>query len=577
VARALLARARWIDSLRRAPALWLALALTVLPVVIDVAQGGVERAFGYVAADAFYYLVVARNVVDHGLVSFDQSHLTNGFQPLWQLVCIALFGALRAVGAPDGWALPLAVLTGACLLGVGVYLFGRALQCQLGRIPSSLLLLPVGLYALAMLPARLRFDAAELAAQNPFEGTEPLFGTLWSFANGMESGAVFACAAWAGLLYVRLTERPSRAALAKLGLVCSLVVFARLDHGLFIAPLVAMVAWRVLRDPQPDRGLALFCLLFAAGAPVLAYLLANRFWFGAALPVSGSLKTTFPIPFLDKPESLGTLVASAGHPPPLWLPRTWRLMQILLPCLVAALYLALRRWRDGGARARDLGVPISLGILLLGAYDFFFVHLLHQGHWYFPVSVPAVTLLAILLVARRGPVSRRYAIPTELAVASLSLAIFFVVQRTPDYHAKFRDFYFREAPELKRRFAGRLPRLFSTDDGIVGFATGFPTMSATALMIDAEAEQAALENRLGELALERGYDLFTGLGYIDFHGFVEPNSRQLSASWMSANLARYLRQPGAYQYALEYLSKDGSFGLLRVTPRSTVDNDPGAR
>ncbi len=575
--RAALARARWLGALKRAPALWLALALCVLPVAIDVSLGGVERAFGYVAADAFYYLVVARNVVDHGLVSFDQTHLTNGFQPLWQLVCVALFGVVRMLDAPDGWALALAVLTGAVLLGIGVYLFGRALQAQLGRLPSSLLLLPVGLYAFAMLPARLRFNAAELAAQNPYEGAEPLFGTLWSFANGMESGAVFACAAWAALLYVRQEERPSRAALAKLGLVCSLVVLARLDHALFIAPLVAMVALRVLRDPRPDRGPALFWLLFAAAGPVLAYVLANRIWFGAALPVSGALKSTFPMPYLDKPAYLWRVVADAGHPPTLWLPLTWRLMQILIPCLAAALYLALRRRRNVGARTRDLGVPIALGMLLLGAYDFFFVPLMHQGHWYFPVSVPAVTLLAILLVARREPESRRYSTPAELAVAALSLAIFFAVQHAPDYHAKFRDFYFREAPELKRRFAGRLPRLFSTDDGIVGFATGFPTMSATGLMIDAAAEQAALENRLGELALERGYDLFTGFGYLDFRGFVEPNSRKLSERWMSANLARHLRQPGAYQYALEYLSKDGSFGLLRVAPRKALDPDPGAR
>jgi hypothetical protein len=181
--------------------------------------------------------------------------------------------------------------------------------------------------------------------------------------------------------------------------------------------------------------------------------------------------------------------------------------------------------------------------------------------------VPAVTLLAILKLAPRLRMPDRYALPAGVAASACSLALFFAVQRAPDYHATFRDFYFREAPLLNQRFAGRNLRLYSFDDGIVGFATGFPTMSATAFMIDAAAEPAARESRLGELALERGYDVFTGFGYLDFHGFVEPNSRKLSETWLGANLGRHLRQPAAYQYALEYLSKDGSFGMLRVTPR----------
>ena len=40
--------------------------------------------------DACYYLVVARNVV-HGLgVTFDAHTLTNGFHPLWGLICAGL-------------------------------------------------------------------------------------------------------------------------------------------------------------------------------------------------------------------------------------------------------------------------------------------------------------------------------------------------------------------------------------------------------------------------------------------------------------------------------------------------------
>ena len=64
--------------------LMVSVALTVFPALLDLWTGGARRAIGYLAADAFYYLTVARNWLDYGTTTFDQVTITNGYQPLWQ-------------------------------------------------------------------------------------------------------------------------------------------------------------------------------------------------------------------------------------------------------------------------------------------------------------------------------------------------------------------------------------------------------------------------------------------------------------------------------------------------------------
>ena len=86
---------------RRRLVLLLTLGLLVGPVVADLALSGPRRLFAWFAADAFYYLQVARNWADLGRISFDGEHPTNGFHPLWQGVEAALWWVGDAVGLGD--------------------------------------------------------------------------------------------------------------------------------------------------------------------------------------------------------------------------------------------------------------------------------------------------------------------------------------------------------------------------------------------------------------------------------------------------------------------------------------------
>src|SRR5262245_4214812 len=102
-----------------------AVAMLVIPIVADVIASGPARLFGYVAADTFYYLVVARHIGE-GIVAFDGVHPSNGFQPLWQaLLSIPyLFGVFgRPMVAELAFTLVLSVLClSAALLVLGLAL-----------------------------------------------------------------------------------------------------------------------------------------------------------------------------------------------------------------------------------------------------------------------------------------------------------------------------------------------------------------------------------------------------------------------------------------------------------------------
>src|SRR5690606_27542398 len=135
--------------------------------------------------------------------------------------------------------------------------------------------LPVGAYGLlASIPWWSWKD--RLAALDALgEGGVPLYGTLWSYMNGMESGLV--------LFFVGLTAwwlclgggyATTRAA-AIFGLLLAGIILSRLDHVFFPAAiLVVLGLQRLLNRDWPALGRLVVAGL-ACALPVLVYLLFN--------------------------------------------------------------------------------------------------------------------------------------------------------------------------------------------------------------------------------------------------------------------------------------------------------------
>ena len=493
---------------RLLPAL-LAASLVAVPILADWGLSGRSALLRYSAPDAFYYHTIARNAAVHGVFSYDGSRPTNGFHPLWQWTLAGVAALGRALGQNDIVYLGAVFLLGTALVAAALLLLGVALARARGRVPAGFAWLPVGLYGLLLLPYWIWAVDVERSVQ-PSQGPFPLFGTAWSYVNGMESGLVLLAVAALALTHGAPARGPLAGGVA-LGAAASALTLARLDHALVALPFVVAAACE-RRDGAPvlSRRLLPAAILVAVLA---VYLAVNLAYAGVALPVSGTAKSSFPHPTAANLDNLARVLSG----PPrndLAVSRFYRAAQLFLPMAAALVVLGRHRRTLRARRPPDdfdrFLARLAAGVLLLGVYDGLFVEPFAMGSWYFPASTLLVSLAPFQGRLPAARLSRRAAAAGVLA----TLAVFVLWQRQPDFHAVYARFLFEEAPALRARFAVQPPRILEIDDGIVAFATGFPALSGTGLALDAEAARAEREGRLLPFALARGFDHVASLVYL---------------------------------------------------------------
>jgi hypothetical protein len=211
------------------------------------------RPTAFVEDDSFFYLVVARHVAEGAGSTFNGLVPTNGYQPLWMLLCTPL------VAAFGGGALVAGVVASAGLFGLAIAAFGRLLE---------------------------RVGVRESGA------AAGLLLLTWCASTGFGSEMALVCAVQVALLGAALRARDEdgwRPA-AGFGLCLGLLGLARLD-----AVFVAGVAWAVVARRRP----AAAALAAIVAALVLApYVAWNVTTFGHVVPISGALKSSFPHPEL---------------------------------------------------------------------------------------------------------------------------------------------------------------------------------------------------------------------------------------------------------------------------------------
>ncbi len=187
--------------------------------------------------DAFFYFKVAQNIAAGLGSSFDGIGLSNGYHPLWMLVCIPVFAL-----AKFDLYLPLRLLTVVLAgfnLGAGVLIF---------RLLSRLTRQPV-----AMLAAVFWVFYPGIHAQTT--------------QGGLETGINVFFLAW--LLYAVSRLEPDRPPtlrqMAKLGLLAALAVLSRLDN---IFLLLILGVWAVWRDEKFRNQAMAYILLTTLGVLV---------------------------------------------------------------------------------------------------------------------------------------------------------------------------------------------------------------------------------------------------------------------------------------------------------------------
>lgn len=260
---------------------------------------------------------------------------------------------------------------------------------------------------------------------------------------------------------------------------------------------------------------------FCFSVPLIIYFAANLSYSGVMFPVSGALKSSFPVPHTENFKNAWQVFA---HPfsSDLYMSKMYRTTQLLIPMFVAGGYILLFLKKSskaayipnhflGSEPLKQFMLLTGLGVLMLNSYNLFFVRTFGMGHWYFPVSILWVSLL--VLIRENNTIFNQKEIAHSLVMAGIVIMVFYFAHRRLDYHRIYADFYFQVAPILRDYFGEQKPKIIEADDGIITFATRFPAISSLGLMLDPKAVKAFKNKRLFRLAQQRGFDHAASLVY----------------------------------------------------------------
>ena len=440
----------------------LALCLLILMLPVHL------RPENYPTDDAWFYLQVAHHLqAGHGS-TFNEITRTNGYHPLWLLLCAAaerLSGDKRV-----------------------------ALRLVLGL--QQLLFLAL-LFLFHRLTRRLAWTPA-IAAWPILAG-----GFLATAMYGVEAflnGAVLLCT----LLVFLLEQRDSRRAWAGFGFCLGILFLSRLDNVFLVTCLVMAALFAGERRRPRTLAGRILCLGLPFAAVALPYLLLNRWGFGHWVPVSGAIKSRFPVPGLHV-ETLGAIGALAALGGALSLLVAWQLH----------------------AGARRVLLALGSGVVLQAAYMLFFVHD-NVLTWAFVPGLVNLALLSCfaahalmpLVAARIGSLAAR-GILLAFMLAGLGLA---AARAWSDFHnpdARGPDpFQWRSlaASKWQNDIGLWLQRTFPSGTrffvyqwpGAVAYFSDQPCLPEDGLIGDYAYDEDIVSVGIGTYLRAHGIDLFLG-------------------------------------------------------------------
>lgn len=251
-------------------------AVVVLWLVVVVAWA--DAPFAITFDDAWYYVGIARNIHDGAGSTFDRVNVTNGYHPLWLLVCVGMF----AVGL-DGMAAERALLVLAVVsYGGALVVLVQVITRFTGGWPRVRSADKAASTKAGALLLAIVFAAV---TGNPF--------VVKTFVNGLETGITvifLAAVLWLGARaegrFLTTLDRRERLLLS---LMLTGAVLGRTDAAFLLATLAAWCAVEWLGE-RPRPTLAVLQLFAMPTIALLAYLAYNHLTYGHFLQVSGLVK-----------------------------------------------------------------------------------------------------------------------------------------------------------------------------------------------------------------------------------------------------------------------------------------------
>jgi hypothetical protein len=525
------------------------IALTVVifigPIILDLMVNGWKRVFFYLAADVFYYLTVARNFATSGFFSFDSKYITNGFQPIWQVSSGLVYKLAKTVGLGDQVVLVCILTLCLILIAFSIILLGNSIARIRGNLSVWFIALPVGVYPVLLMPFERRF------------------GTLWSFTNGMETAILLFTYTLMIWMWLRRDVLENLISSIQFGLVLSILFLSRLDHGLIVIVVLGYLGIELVLH----RRFAKMKYLFITGAiftsVLFIYIITNFFTAGSILPISGSIKTTFPFIYAgkEKIKEIPIILSQFGQPG--FGPLIWRYTQMIFPVIFSIAVISIYAGKINKSKLTSLDqvwIITGIFVILLGAYNFLFVPTNDQGHWYYPVSILYMTIVTIDWFG----VKSRKKDPLMVLIIIISVMLFYLfVYHTDTHNDRYRLIY-EERPRILKHYRGKIPQIVEYDDGIIAYTTGFPSMSGFGFCLDKEAGEAMTEGHLLDIAYERKFRYIASLNYFRFG--LSPESTPESIKKYLQSISSFIGQSdlSKYKFQIDYSSDATNLLIIKM-------------
>lgn len=440
------------------------LAIAVLAVLY--AGIFIARPDQWFADDSYFYLQVAWNFA-RGLGStFNGIMPTNGYHPLWMLLCALVY---TIVPSKTGGVHGIAVLT-SVLDGLMLWTVRRLLQQVAGD-----------LWILALLMLLPFCFQSQLGTEGALSGLFLALVMLHAYA---------------------MSESPTSRTAWLFNLEAALAVLSRLDN-IFIIGFVWIAVWMGMRNDDRQRGrrlqlamLPIYVVLWGG------YVGSNWIYFHTVQPISGMLKANSALTHSLKDHFPHTALAAG---------------LVIVVCLSI---VAVRK-RDRFFRVVEL--PFFLGVVCHGAYIVLRMSIETRWSWYYTSWI----LLAAVLLARAGSVvlaERKWIVAPVSAVIVVLLAVAWV---KVSYRKIYLGPDFRPTAALNETIeAAKIHSAFVYDEpGVMAYYSNVRMVPLDGLMGDLKFQHDLATKGVNAVAVEDHIDGFIGppvpFGEADAEGYCE--------------------------------------------------------
>jgi len=432
--------------------------------------------------DAYYYLQVARNVAEHGRVSFDGIHATSGIQPRWTVL---LSGLALVVQGKIAFLRAVMILSIALNVLAGLQLFALGRRIHSEALGGAAVVLWSG-FLLALAPTMIAMEYPLYVCT--LLAILSLAWSIWHAPDSAGPGRTFS-----------------------LGVLLAVLYWVRLDSAFFSVVVAAILALRLLRA-GPGTGWTDARWIGRAAGLVVPGLVGAVLYVSlclavadAPMPISGLVKKYYSSIHFDGHD---WWLALAGHV--LWwvqvqcrpaldaicsahteaLSWTHPFNLMLLAGMLGATGLGARRvWRGRASdpvtsrAAAFLGVAWLIGALHAVLVVWSIGHFARVTQHYYGWSLVVwIAWTALLIVGRRGRTARA---PAVLAVLFLAL-VATVAWRHFTYASRGASLHLRRAPTIDW-IAANLPpdaRLGAWNAGQFGYFCDQPVVNLDGLAND---------------------------------------------------------------------------------------------